>query len=66
MPVAFSLSGENILVWLSRRRASNDTHRNWRVRFAMVDHLDTDEVRERSPRIEYSRADTQPELMVAG
>jgi hypothetical protein len=66
MPVAFSLSGENILdrFGLSRRRAADYTHRNWRVRFALVDHLDTDEVREGSPRVEYRRADTQPELMV--
>ncbi len=66
MPVAFSVSDKNILdrLGLSRRRASDDTHRNWRVRFAVVDHLDPDEVREGSPRIEYRRADTQPELMV--
>ena len=67
LPVAFSLPDKNILdrLGLSRRRASNNTHRNWRVRFALVDHLDTDEVREGSARIEYRRADTQPELMVA-
>jgi hypothetical protein len=66
MPVAFSLSGENILDGfdLSRRRAANDTHRNRRVRFALVDHLDTDEVREGPARSEYRRADTQPKLMV--
>jgi hypothetical protein len=66
MPVAFSLSDKNILdrLGLSHRRASNDTHRNRRVRFALVDHLDTDEVREGSARIEYRRADTQRELMV--
>ncbi len=66
MPVAFSLSGENILdrFVLSRRRAANDTHRTWCVHFALVECLDTDEVREGSARIEYRRADTQPELMV--
>ena len=68
MPVAFSLSDKNILdrLGLFRRRTPNDTHRNWRVRFALVDHLDADEVREGSPGIEYTRAYTQPELMVVG
>ncbi len=66
MPVAFSLSDKNILdrIGLSRGRASNDTHCDWRVRFAMVGHLGTDQVRKGSPRIEYRRADTQSELMV--
>ncbi len=66
MPVAFSLSDKNIRnrLGLSRLRTSNDTHRCWRVRFALVDHLDTGEVREGSPRVEYGRADTQPELVV--
>jgi hypothetical protein len=67
MPITFSFSDKNILDrrGLSRRWPSNDTHRNWRVRFALVDYLDADEVREGSARIEYRRADTQPELMVA-
>jgi hypothetical protein len=66
MPVAFSLSDKNILdrLGLSRRRTSNDTHRNWRVHFALVDHLDTDQVRKGSPRIEYRRTDTLSELLV--
>ncbi len=66
MPVAFSFSDKNILdrLGLSLSRASNGTHRNWRLCFALVDHLDTDQVRKGSASIEYRRADTQPELMV--